>query len=94
MAFPAPGELAKRPDEIAKAWRERLTDAQRTDLRRWQSDHRWSPHRLRHSAATRIRKEFGIEATKAVLGHSAASVTGIYAEIDRQRAVEVAKLIG
>ena len=29
----------------------------------------WSPNQLRHSAATRIRKELGIEAAQAVLGH-------------------------
>jgi integrase len=86
--------LAKRSDETAKDWRVRLTDAQRAELSQWQSKHRWSPHRLRHSAATRIRKEFGIESARVVLGHSAANVTGIYAEIDRQRAVEVMRQIG
>ena len=44
--------------------------------------------------ATRVRKEFDIEAAKAVLGHAATNVTGIYAEVDRQRAIEVARRIG
>lgn len=39
---------------------------------------------------TKVRKEFDLEAAKAVLGHSATNVTSIYAEMDRQRAVEVA----
>jgi hypothetical protein len=44
--------------------------------------------------ATQVRKEFDIEAAKAVLGHSATTVTGIYAEVDRRRAIEVARKIG
>jgi integrase len=63
-------------------------------LAAWRKEHRWSPHQLRHSMATRIRREFDIEAAKAVLGHSATNVTGIYAEVDHRRAVEVAKRIG
>ncbi len=42
----------------------------------------WHPHRLRHSAATKIRKEIGLDAARAVLGHSSAAVTEIYAERD------------
>lgn len=55
---------------------------------------KWAPHQLRHTMATKVRKEFDLEAAKAVLGHSATNVTGIYAEVDRQRAVEVARKIG
>ena len=49
---------------------------------------RWSPNRLRHSAATEIRKRFGLEAAQVVLGHSAADVTQIYAERDMQKAAD------
>ena len=38
----------------------------------------WHPHQLRHSAATRLRKEFGLDVTPAVLGHSSAVVTRGY----------------
>ena len=31
---------------------------------------RWHPHQLRHSFATEVRRRFGIDATRAVLGHS------------------------
>ena len=55
---------------------------------------RWSPNQLRHSAATRIRAEFGLEASQVSLGHSKADTTQIYAEADRKKAVEVARLIG
>jgi integrase len=39
----------------------------------------WSPHRLRHAAATRIALAEGIEARKAVLGHADIRMTERYA---------------
>ncbi len=35
----------------------------------------WSPHQLRHTAATKIRDQFGLEAAQVILGHSRADVT-------------------
>ena len=61
---------------------------------KWRSDHRWSPNQLRHSAATEIRKRFGLEAAQTVLGHSQANVTQIYAERDYALAARVAKEVG
>ena len=55
---------------------------------------RWSPNRLRHTAATKIRKLYGIEAAQVVLGHSRADVTQVYAERDFKKAAEVMELIG
>ncbi|TWU27565.1 tyrosine-type recombinase/integrase [Bythopirellula polymerisocia] len=60
----------------------------------WRSEHRWAPNRLRHSAATEIRRKFGLEAAQVVLGHSAANVTQIYAEKDYELAVRVAREVG
>jgi len=54
----------------------------------------WHPHQLRHNAATRIRKEYGLEAAQLILGHAKADVTQLYAEINREKALEVAKQIG
>ena len=54
----------------------------------------WAPNQLRHNRATVIRKEFGIEAASVTLGHSGLEVTQVYAEADRQKAIEVAKAIG
>jgi len=54
----------------------------------------WSPHRLRHSAATNIRKDFGLEAAQLMLGHARADVTQIYAETNRSHAFAVASAIG
>lgn len=54
----------------------------------------WAPNQLRHSAATRLRRERGIEAARVVLGHSSATVTEIYAEIDRSAASRVMGELG
>ena len=54
----------------------------------------WAPNRLRHTAATRIRKRYGIELARIILGHSMAFTTEIYAEADRVKAEEVIGEIG
>ncbi len=41
---------------------------------------RWSPNRLRHSRATKLRRLYGIEAARTVLGHASLGTTEIYAE--------------
>jgi integrase len=40
----------------------------------------WHPNQLRHTRATEVRRQFGIEAAQVALGHSRADVTQIYAE--------------
>ena len=50
----------------------------------------WHPHQLRHNAATRIRKECGLEAAQVMLGHSRADITEVYAQRDAEKAREVA----
>ncbi len=54
----------------------------------------WSPNQLRHSAATRIRKEMGLEVAQAVLGHRQLETTQVYAEINVARAVEAMERLG
>jgi len=63
-------------------------------LKQWQSDHRWSPNQLRHSAGTEIRKRYGLEAAQVILGHASADVTQVYAERDLTLAVQVAREVG
>ena len=53
----------------------------------------WTPHQLRHTAATKIREELGLEAACAVLGHSDIDTTQLYAELNRAKAIEAAKLL-
>jgi len=60
----------------------------------WQKAHRWHPHQLRHNAATELRKEFGIEAARIILGHRSAAITEVYAEKDEQQAVEAMAQVG
>ena len=55
---------------------------------------RWTPYRLRHSAATAIRKKYGLEAAQVILGHAQADVTQIYAAVDREKAATVLREIG
>lgn len=54
----------------------------------------WHPNQLRHTAATNIRKQFGLEAAQVILGHSDAKMTQVYAERDAAKATAVAKKIG
>jgi len=54
----------------------------------------WHPNQLRHSAATEIRRLFGLEAAQVTLGHSRADVTQVYAERDMRLAAEIARKIG
>ena len=49
---------------------------------------KWHPHQLRHNAATQLRKEFGLDVARAVLGHSSPEATEIYAELDQTKAAE------
>lgn len=54
----------------------------------------WGPNRLRHTAATQIRADAGIETAKAVLGHTEVTTTQIYAEADREKAIDAAFRFG
>ncbi len=63
-------------------------------LTTWKRDHRWHPHQLRHSAATRLRKEYGLEAARVVLGHRSAAITELYAEVDQSKAIEIMAAVG
>lgn len=54
----------------------------------------WHPNQLRHNAATRLRKEFGLDTARVILGHSSPTVTEVYAEVDREKALSVMGQIG
>lgn len=105
QAFPPPDELRRikikgkkkkgKCWESKAHWKERLGEDKWAALKRWQREHCWHPHQLRHSAATHIRREFGLEAAQIALGHSSALVTeAVYAERDMEKAIEVMKKIG
>lgn len=54
----------------------------------------WRPHRLRHSSATLLKDEFGIEVAMIILGHARLDTTAIYAHENLERAVEVMRKFG
>lgn len=78
LAFPVPSDI-EADSKAAKAWRD---------------DHRWSPNRLRHSLATKVRREFDLDTASVMLGHSQIAVTQRYAEQDHAKAVAAARKIG
>lgn len=94
-AFPPPPPLGRREGETVADWRARLTPKQKADLAAWQKAHRWHPHQLRHTAATEIRRAFGLEAAQLTLGHSSAQVTdAVYAERDHGKVAEIMRQVG
>ena len=54
----------------------------------------WSANQLRHSAGTEVRNKYGLEHAQRVLGHANAKTTEIYAELDFEKAAQVAREIG
>jgi len=49
---------------------------------------------MRHTMATKVRKEMGYETAGATLGHTNMSATAIYAERNQGLADEAAKRLG
>jgi integrase len=99
QAFPLPNQLGPQLLEDGKretktAWWARLTDEGRKEVRTWQREHSWHPHQLRHNAGTRLRKEFGVELARIILGHATAFTTEIYAEADREQAMQIMERVG
>jgi len=54
----------------------------------------WSPHQLRHTAATEIEEKYGYEEARLVLGHKSVKTTAIYAKPQERRAARVMAEIG
>ena len=75
------------------ATRDALRNAVRRAAKRAGVPH-WWPYRCRHNAATVARAAGGLEAAQHLLGHSKASTTEIYAEINQRVAVDTARNIG
>jgi integrase len=85
-----PKQLRNVSTKLPEKEREPLKEQARI----WREKHCWHPHKLRHSAATEIRRNFGIEAAQAVLGHASLTVTEVYAERDGRLAEKVMKQLG
>jgi integrase len=73
------GEARERREQLAAEWRQANC---------------WHPNQLRHSRATLIREQYGVEAAQVVLGHSDASITQIYAQKNFELAAKIMQQIG
>ena len=54
----------------------------------------FAPNQIRHTYATRVRREYGLDTAQVLLGHAKLETSQVYAEIDRAKAADVAKRIG
>jgi integrase len=54
----------------------------------------WSPNQLRHTRATELRRDHGLEVVKAVLGHATVETSQLYAERDLAAALAVMERVG
>lgn len=77
-AFPVPHEIKDKPELV----------------NRWKRNHAWAPNRLRHTLATEVRAQHGLEAAQLILGHANADVTQIYAERDLEKAAAIMAQLG
>jgi integrase len=103
QAFPHPtvveflARIAARPRGQRRALRHELSRwkvEHWAEVQDWERKHAWHPHQLRHGVATRLRKEFGVDIARIILGHTSPIVTEIYAELDREKALAVVGKIG
>jgi len=90
VAFQMPGHLRKLPKDATADQKLAI----RTAATAWRKEHCWHPNQLRHTAATEIRRQYGLEAAQVVLGHAKADVTQVYAERDAALGVAVMAKIG
>jgi integrase len=93
-AFPPPEPLARQEGETKKAWLARIGPEGQAEVKRWWQEHRWHPNQLRHTKATELRREFGLDAARAVLGHRSPRITEVYAEIDVAKATQAMEKLG
>jgi len=81
---------AELPEDARKA-RKKERAAKRSE---WRELHVWHPHQLRHSAATLLRRQYGVEAARLSLGHTSVDTTELYAEADTAKAEAIMAEVG
>jgi integrase len=85
------------PDHLRKI-NKRLPAAERKELKQnaaaWRKTWCWHPHQLRHTAATLLRRQFGIELARLALGHSSVATAEIYAEPDLEKVKAAMAVVG
>ena len=90
VAFGMPKELRVIPADTKSEDKVR----RQAEAAKWRAEHCWAPNQLRHTFATLIRKNHGLEAAQVLLGHSEADTTQIYAERDAAKAEAVMLEVG
>lgn len=81
-------QCRQQPGEKRPAWMKRIEDAPCLAAALW------APNQMRHTKATEIRREAGIDAARAVLGHRSPAITETYAELDRDQAAKIMERLG
>jgi integrase len=85
------------PDHLRRIDK-KLPPSTRADLKAqaaaWRKQWCWHPHQLRHSAATILRREFGIELARLALGHSSVATTEGYAQPDFDKVKAAMAIVG
>lgn len=89
-AFGMPDEL-RNPDVT-------LPPAMLAEVKRqakaWRQEHVFTPHWLRHTVATRLADELGVEHAQRLLGHANAAMTEHYSRAAEKIAIGAAKTLG
>ena len=86
-----PDELRRIPETASDRERSRLI----REAARWRKANTWRPNQLRHSTATELRRRYGIEGARLVLGtFESGETTEIYAEADMNKAQQIALEVG
>mgnify|MGYP005635283217 CR=1 FL=1 len=49
---------------------------------------------MRKYAATKVREKYGLDAAQALLGHTTADTTEIYARVNQNKVIEIARELG
>jgi integrase len=97
-AFPHPDLAALRVKDLPARQRHAeiaaWVEGHSEELAAWRHVHRWHPNQLRHAKATEIRREAGLDAARAVLGHRSPVITETYAEQDMATAAAVMERLG
>ena len=87
--------LCREPGESNAARMPRLTDEQKTELKKWQADQRWSPQPApAHDGDGNPQEIRNPKAAATALGHSRINTSELYAERDLGLASQIASELG
>lgn len=90
LAFEMPAQLRRISAALPSDEKEHLRGLAKI----WRADNCWSAGQLRHTRATEIREQYGIEAAQLVLGHADLIITEVYAERNDKRVADIMREIG